>query len=126
MTGSAGSRAVAMELAKLKQRALLVGRARCRADSTSSFLDHVVTRPALQMRGGPDHTRSGPRVETCGRSAGSVDHARADGDPGCLVDQDERARGAVLRVRVAQQRHGGAQLDAADLVERELAGLLVA
>src|SRR4051794_26639238 len=59
-------------------------------------------------------------------SGAGVDHPGADGDAGRLVDQDERARGAVLGVRVAQQRHGGAQLDAADLVEAELLGVLVA
>src|SRR5690242_1282549 len=61
-----------------------------------------------------------------GRSAPAVDHAGTDRDAGGLVDEDEGARGAVLRVRVAQQRHGGAQLDAADLVEAELLGVLVA
>src|SRR3954452_17391144 len=59
-------------------------------------------------------------------SASGVDHARTDGDAGRLVDQDERARGAGLRVGVAQQRHGGARLDTSDLVEAELLGVLVA
>src|SRR6266545_7582012 len=59
-------------------------------------------------------------------SAGGVDHAGTDGDAGRLVDQDERTRGAVLRVGVAQQRDGRAQLHTADLVEPELLGVLVA
>src|SRR4051794_10252426 len=58
--------------------------------------------------------------------AGAVDHPGADGDAGGFIDEDEGAGGAVLGVGVAQQRNGGAQLDAADLVEPELLGLLVA
>src|SRR5262249_29101575 len=59
-------------------------------------------------------------------SAAGVDHPGTDRHPGRLVDQDEGAGGAVLRVGVAQQRHRGAQLDAADLVEPKLLGVLVA
>jgi ATP-dependent RNA helicase DeaD len=36
---------------------------------------------------------------------GGVDHPGPDGDAGRLVDQDERPRGAVLGVRVTQERH---------------------
>src|SRR6478609_3832740 len=52
-------------------------------------------------------------------STSGVDHPGTDGDPGGLVDEDERPRGAVLRVGVAQQGHRGAERDAADLVQAE-------
>src|SRR5690606_15923038 len=55
-----------------------------------------------------------------------VDHAGADGDPGCFVDEDEGAGRAVLGVGVGQEGHGGAHLDTADFVDAEFAGVLVA
>ena len=47
-------------------------------------------------------------------------HAGGDGVVGVLVDQDEGAGGAVLGVRVGDDRRGRAQRDARDVVEREL------
>src|SRR5699024_11885466 len=76
----------------------------------------------------PPHTNAGYSLRpypAC-RDGSSVDHARADGDAGRLVDQNERTGRAVLFVRVAQQRLCGTQLDPADLVEAELAGLQIA
>src|SRR5690349_13453490 len=51
-----------------------------------------------------------------------LDHARADGLVGGLVDQDERARRAVGRVGVEVQLRARAQRYAADLVEAERVG----
>ena len=47
-------------------------------------------------------------------------HAGADGVVGVLVDQDERARRPVRRVRVGDDRRAHAQRDAGDVVELEL------
>ena len=43
-----------------------------------------------------------------------------------LVDEDEAAGGAVAAVLVVEERQRGAQRDAADLVERQAHGVLVA
>ena len=50
------------------------------------------------------------------------DHARADGVVRVLVDQDERARRAVLGVRVGDDRRARAQRQPRDVVELQLVG----
>ena len=48
-----------------------------------------------------------------------LDHARADGVVGVLVDEDERAGDAVVGVAVGEHGRARAQRDAADVVELE-------
>src|SRR4051812_21102973 len=61
-----------------------------------------------------------PSSRASGRGLASADHARRDGLVRALVDEDERARGAVVGVRVDDQRAGGPQAQAADVVEAQL------
>src|SRR5690606_35170310 len=62
-----------------------------------------------------------------GRTSAGVDHhACGDRVVGGLVDQDEPAGEPVTGVVVDEERLGDPQRDAADLVETERGGLLVA
>src|SRR3954447_308400 len=56
-------------------------------------------------------------------SGGGGEHPRADGGVGGLVDQDEPAGDPVAGVVVDEQRLGGAQLHAADVVEPQGLGV---
>src|ERR687892_157146 len=76
--------------------------------------------PATAAPSGPPSRRARRRCGSRSRHfGGAEDGAGADGVVGGLVDEDEAAGGAVAAVFVEEQGHGGAQLDAADLVERQ-------
>ena len=61
-----------------------------------------------------------------GRRGGGAlqDHARADGDVGHAIDDDERTRAVVAAIAVEGDRLIEPHLAAADFVERELLGFL--
>src|SRR5207253_10236019 len=78
------------------------------------------TRTASTVRRASLRTRATPH------SGNSQNHAGAGGGVGRLVDEDEAAGGAVATVLVVEEGLGGAQGDAADLVESQAVGGLVA
>ena len=87
-------------------------------DGRAARAERVPAVLALEAALEPRH--AGGVLRLAAARAHAPHHAGADGVVGVLVDQDERAGRAVLRVRVGDDRRRGAQRQPRDVVEREL------